>query len=213
MTPKRPAPQKDPDAAAGILHGFPPVEPECARVLVLGSMPGAVSLRARQYYAHPQNAFWRIAGDLFDFDPNVPYAIRTERLAASGVALWDVLMNCARPGSMDSDIEPETIVCNDFAAFFGRHPLVTRVFFNGATAERLFLRRVRPNLARGPELRCARLPSTSPAYASVPYAEKLRAWRAILPEADGRRTPEQISNVKRTISSEEGEDGRRYVET
>jgi len=179
VTPKRPATPKGPDAAAGILHGFPPVEPECARVLVLGSMPGAASLRARQYYAHPQNAFWRIAGDLFGFDPAAPYAVRTAALAASGVALWDVLMNCARAGSMDSDIEPETIVCNDFAAFFGRHPLVTRVFFNGATAERLFLRRVLPNLARGPELRCERLPSTSPAYASVPYAEKLLAWRAI----------------------------------
>ena len=208
MTPKRPAPQKDLDAAAGILHGFPPVEPECARVLVLGSMPGAASLRARQYYAHPQNAFWRIAGDLFDFDPNVPYAIRTERLAASGVALWDVLMNCARPGSMDSDIEPDTIVCNDFAAFFGRHPLVTRVFFNGATAERLFLRRVRPNLARGPELRCARLPSTSPAYASVPYAEKLHSWRAIVPKADECGTLEQRSNLNQETFFEEGKKWR-----
>jgi hypoxanthine-DNA glycosylase len=208
VTPKRPAQHNTPDAAAGILHGFPPVESECARVLVLGSMPGAASLRARQYYAHPQNAFWRIAGDLFGFDPAAPYAVRTAALAASGVALWDVLMNCARPGSMDSDIEPDTIVCNDFASFFGRHPLVTRVFFNGATAERLFLRRVRPKLVRGPELRCERLPSTSPAYASVPYAEKLRAWRAIVPEADECRTPERISNVKPTISFEEGENGR-----
>lgn len=185
MTPKRPAPQKGPDAAAGILHGFPPVESGYARVLVLGSMPGAASLRARQYYAHPQNAFWRIAGELFGFDPIAPYAVRTATLAASGVALWDVLMNCARTGSMDANIEPETIVCNDFAAFFARHPLVARVFFNGTTAERLFMKHVRPHLAHGPELRCVRLPSTSPAYASVPYAEKLRAWRAIIPEAIG----------------------------
>ena len=166
----------------GILRGFPPVDTERARVLVLGSMPGAASLRARQYYAHPQNAFWRIAGDLFGFDPNAPYAVRTEKLAASGVALWDVLVNCARPGSMDSDIEPDTIVCNDFASFFGAHRRITRVFFNGATAEKLFLKHVRPALVPGPELLFTRLPSTSPAYASVPYAEKLRAWRAIAPE-------------------------------
>lgn len=166
----------------GILRGFPPVDTERARVLVLGSMPGAASLRARQYYAHPQNAFWRIAGDLFGFDPNAPYAVRTEKLAASGVALWDVLVNCARPGSMDSDIEPDTVVCNDFATFFGTHRRIARVFFNGATAERLFLKHVRPRLAPGPEPLYARLPSTSPAYASVPYPEKLRAWRAIVQE-------------------------------
>lgn len=173
-------------------------------MLVLGSMPGAASLRARQYYAHPQNAFWRIAGELFGFDPNAPYAIRTERLAASGVALWDVLMNCARPGSMDSDIEPDTIVCNDFASFFRAHRRITRVFFNGATAERLFLKHVRPDLGPGPELRYARLPSTSPAYASVPYAEKLHSWRAIVPKADECGTLEQRSNLNQETFFEEG---------
>ncbi|HEX5419366.1 MAG TPA: DNA-deoxyinosine glycosylase, partial [Gammaproteobacteria bacterium] len=45
-------------------RGFPPVAAPDAQVLVLGSLPGKRSIEMQQYYAQPQNAFWRIMGAL-----------------------------------------------------------------------------------------------------------------------------------------------------
>ena len=164
------------------VRSFPPIESARARVLILGTMPGKASLRAQQYYAHPQNAFWRIVGEIFRFDAQSAYATRSASLAASGVALWDVLKSCTREGSLDSDIESAAIVPNDFAAFFARHAKIRRVCFNGAKAEQLYMRHVRPLITDHPEIIHVRLPSTSPANASVSLPEKMRAWRAV---ADG----------------------------
>lgn len=161
------------------LHSFPPIARPGSRVLILGTMPGVASLRARQYYAHPRNAFWRIVGELFRFDPSAPYPVRAARLAAAGVAVWDVLKSCAREGSLDSDIDPATIVPNDFVTFFARHPRVRAVGFNGGPAEALYRKHVRPALVDGPELSYLRLPSTSPANATVSYARKARAWHVL----------------------------------
>ena len=86
-----------------------------ARVLVLGSMPGTISLRQGRYYAHPRNAFWPIAAEILGFDPALDYALRLERLTQAGVALWDVLQGCEREGSLDADIR--NAVPNDFAGF------------------------------------------------------------------------------------------------
>ncbi len=144
-------------------------------------MPGAESLRRRQYYAHPHNAFWPIMAALLGFDARAPYARRVRSLKAARIALWDVLHSCVREGSLDTRIEDET--ANDFAAFFRAHPALTRVFFNGAKAEASFRRHVLPRLGpalRARSVRFARLPSTSPAHAGVPRAGKLIAWRAIL---------------------------------
>ena len=105
-----------------LAQSFPPVADSSARVLILGSMPGAASLTAHQYYAHPRNAFWRIMGDLIGAGPDLPYAQRLERLKAAGIALWDVIAECHRPGSLDSAIVGESVVANDFSAFFGRAP-------------------------------------------------------------------------------------------
>jgi len=163
------------------IQSFLPIAAKDARILILGSMPGRRSLEARQYYAHRQNAFWRILGALLGFDPSSPYAARIRALKRARIALWDVLHSCEREGSLDASIEAE--IANDFERFFRAHPRLGRVYFNGAKAEASFRRHVRPGLGRalrGRVLRFARLPSTSPAHASLPFARKLAAWRAIL---------------------------------
>jgi TDG/mug DNA glycosylase family protein len=161
------------------VRGFPPIARADAETLILGSMPGAASLAAGCYYAHTRNAFWPIMGALLGFDATAPYAARASALKLARIALWDVLESCARPGSLDSAIDHGSITPNDFTAFFGRHRRIRRVFFNGATAERLF--RVHVLCRLDPAgLQFARLPSTSPAHAAMSLERKLAAWKAAL---------------------------------
>ena len=161
------------------VHSFPPIEHTDAHVLILGTMPGKASLRAHQYYAHPQNAFWKITAQILGFDGAGSYDDRRSSLTAAGCALWDVLKSCTRTSSLDSDIDGATIVINDFTTFFADHPKIRRVCFNGAKAETLYLRHVRPCFANHSSIEHIRLPSTSPANASIPFAQKLLAWRVI----------------------------------
>jgi len=165
------------------LQGLPPIASADACVLVLGSMPGAASLLAGQYYAHRQNRFWPFMGVLVGAHPALPYAQRLQRLGSAGIAVWDVIAHCRREGSLDTSIRDETV--NDFEPFLAQHPGVSTVLFNGAKAETTFLRRALPTLA-GTELRCLRLPSTSPANASQTDAAKLAAWRDALRDAGAR---------------------------
>lgn len=162
-----------------VIRSFPPVADAAARVLILGSMPGAESLRAGEYYAHPRNAFWRLMGDLVGASRELSYGKRIRRLRHSGIALWDVLAACVREGSLDAAIDESTIIANDLVTFLARHPRISHVYFNGSTAERCFLRHVQPALEPD-RLRLQRLPSTSPAHAALGYAAKLRAWRIVL---------------------------------
>ncbi|HEU4418288.1 MAG TPA: DNA-deoxyinosine glycosylase [Planctomycetota bacterium] len=161
--------------------GFPAIASRQARVLILGSMPGVRSLAAGQYYAHPHNAFWHILGALCGFTPGAPYRERTRQLRAHGIALWDVLQSCERPGSLDSSIVRTSMRTNDFATFLARHRRIGLVLCNGSTAFSLFTTRVRPEL-RPPwnGLHCIRMPSTSPANAGLRVPQKLAAWRAVL---------------------------------
>ena len=161
-------------------RSFPPLARADARVLILGSMPGAESLRRREYYAYPHNQFWPIMGTLFGAGRELAYAQRTERLTAQGIAVWDVLKSCERPGSLDGDIRPESERPNDLPGFLDAHAAVRAVFFNGGKAEASFRRHVRPRLGeRAARLRFVRLPSTSPAHAGMPRPAKLAAWRQI----------------------------------
>ena len=91
-----------------------------------------------------------------------------------------MLKSCIRPSSLDSAIDAASAVPNDFATFLAEHPQIRRICFNGATAEALFMKHVRPHLAAKPDVQHVRLPSTSPANASVPLSQKIRAWQAII---------------------------------
>jgi double-stranded uracil-DNA glycosylase len=161
------------------IRSFPPLGHRRAHTLVLGTMPGTASLRAGEYYAHPRNAFWSIVGDVFGFDAALDYESRVQLLAKADIAVWDVLQSCERAGSLDARIDGSSVVANDFARFFAEHRRIERVCFNGGTADALFRRHALPSLD-GLTAALVRLPSTSPANASITPAAKLRAWRAAL---------------------------------
>ncbi len=156
----------------GTLYSFPPIIDGNAHTLILGNMPSVISLEVQQYYGNPRNAFWRITGEIFGFAADDAYERRTAALRAHGVAVWDVLRSCRRVGSLDSAVEPESMVPNDFSRLFEAHPRISRVFFNGAAAEKNFNRLVRV----APDLRYLRLPSTSPAQ-TMRFEDKLAVWR------------------------------------
>jgi hypoxanthine-DNA glycosylase len=167
-------------------YGFPPLASDGVRVLVLGSLPGRKSLAEREYYAHPRNAFWRIMGRLFDAGPELPYPERATRLAQARVAVWDVLAASVRPGSLDSSIDLDTARCNDFEDFFERYPEIATLCFNGKKAADLFARLApRPVLQHYAESARLVLPSTSPAYAAMPFAEKLGRWSIVRTASTG----------------------------
>lgn len=162
------------------VQSFPPAARADAQVLILGSMPGVASLTAQRYYAHPRNQFWPIMGVLVRADPGLPYPARLLALQDAGIALWDVMASCVRPGSLDARIDGSSVVANDIGAFLDAHPRVHSVFFNGAAAETAFRRHVLSGLAALPRLpRLHRLPSTSPAHAARGFEDKLAAWRAV----------------------------------
>lgn len=162
------------------INGFAPIVAKNAKVLILGTMPGVASLLRQQYYGHPRNAFWPIMGALLGMSPELDYAQRGKMLIDNGVAVWDVLQGCNRPGSLDSNIALASIRINNFADFFAEYRFIARVFFNGGMAEKLYKKHVIPVLPQQfSYLEYQRLPSTSPAYASLNPAQKMDAWKVI----------------------------------
>ncbi len=168
-------------------YGFTPIVDAHARVLILGSMPGEESLAQNQYYANRRNAFWFILGQILGFDSAVDYQVRSGMLVQNRIALWDVLHACQREGSLDSSIRDESIRVNDFESLFGLAPGIHHVFFNGARAEKEYMKRVLPALKDVDRtIKYQRLVSTSPAMAMMTREQKLEEWRVVL-EALGRR--------------------------
>ncbi|MBU0677691.1 MAG: DNA-deoxyinosine glycosylase [Verrucomicrobia bacterium] len=161
-------------------QGFSPIVRRDARILILGSMPGEESLRRRQYYAYPQNAFWEIMSEIAGTSRDLPYHERLRKLKESRIALWDVCRRCHRPGSLDSSIRQDTVEPNDFASLFAKCRSIDAIFFNGHKPEDLFRKLVFSDMPeRIQQLPMRRLPSTSPANAGMSRADKLKAWREI----------------------------------
>jgi len=124
------------------LIGFSPLVNRNACVLILGSMPSEKSLKQKAYYAHPQNSFWYIMSELFEFDVMLSYEERTACLLANKVAVWDVLKTCKRKGSLDASIDNKSVITNEFTLFYKHYPAIKSIFFNGARAEAEYTKRV-----------------------------------------------------------------------
>ncbi|MDH5479386.1 MAG: DNA-deoxyinosine glycosylase [Nitrosomonas sp.] len=157
------------------IYCFKPIADSKAKILILGSMPGEASLLANQYYAHPRNAFWRIMAELLKFDPAVSYEEKIQALHATHIALWDVLQSCKRKGSLDTMIETRTQTTNDFQSFLHTHNKITHIFFNGSKAEACFKQFVQKKLDLE-SIKLAKLPSTSPAHATISFDHKREIW-------------------------------------
>jgi double-stranded uracil-DNA glycosylase len=162
---------------------FEPIIGETPRVLILGSMPSQRSLASSQYYGNPNNAFWWIMGEVFDFDAQAPYLQRCEALKAAGLAVWDVIERCHRPGSLDSDIDKTTVQANNFAAFFATHPTITSCLFNGQASQKLFKQHMGKGFLESLDMHSEYLPSTSPAHASMSRDQKFKVWKPLLQNA------------------------------
>jgi hypoxanthine-DNA glycosylase len=158
------------------LTGLPPLVTENTRMLVLGSFPSATSLARQQYYAHPQNAFWRILQAIW---PSSPYEIsvdsyqnRIDWMLGKGLGLWDVYASCEREGSLDSAIKASQV--NDLPDLKRRCPNLQLIAHNGGESFR------HANITRALGLPVYRMPSTSPANASWSFERKLAAWREVV---------------------------------
>ncbi len=161
------------------MESFAPIIGRVPRVLILGSMPSQKSLVANQYYGHPQNSFWWIMTNILGFSQDLSYLEKTKKLERSSVAVWDVLKECQRKGSLDSNIVRSSEIPNDISSFVECHPTIELLVFNGGAAKAIF-KRHHPLLLEIFET--VQLPSTSPAYASISRDKKYQAWyQAIQP--------------------------------
>ena len=171
------------EEGAVVLTGLAPVVGEAPLILILGSMPGAASLAAAQYYAHPANRFWPLMALLFPEETarlsSPDYEERLEGLRRSGVALWDTIGSCERAGSLDSSIRNMTP--NDVAGLLKSHPTIGTVVLNGSKSAVVWRRHAqREALLERPDLRVLALPSTSPANARLRLADLEMTWREAL---------------------------------
>lgn len=148
-----------------------PIIDEHSRVLILGSMPGVESLRLQQYYANPRNQFWKIIYSIFDAAPDQIYEDRISFIKSKNIALWDVIENCYREGSLDSNIREEKV--NDFSGLFETYPGIKIVLFNGGKAYETYKKWI--GFGALPNLTFQKLTSSSPANTKK-YEDKLREW-------------------------------------
>jgi hypoxanthine-DNA glycosylase len=153
------------------VFSFLPLVNDSSQALILGTLPGAESLRLQQYYAKKQNVFWR----LFGCDPDEDYSTRCDFILSRKLSLWDVYRSGERSGSADRKIrdgEP-----NDIAGLLTKYPNINRILLNGRTAQREYRRHFASS-----SIPAVYVPSTSPAYAAMSFDEKKEAWEMAMGE-------------------------------
>jgi hypoxanthine-DNA glycosylase len=159
------------------LLGLPPLIAVNTRLIILGSFPGVRSLQLQQYYAHPQNQFWRLVFQAFSassrrIDYSNSYENNSNQLLELGIGLWDVYASCEREGSLDSAIQNATL--NDLASLKERCPALQAIAHNGGESYR------HAKHTKAPGLPIYKLPSSSPANASWSFERKLAVWQEVI---------------------------------
>lgn len=155
------------------INSFPPIVDGNSKILILGSMPGAKSLQMQQYYAFPQNQFWKIIFHLFDEEFSEDYETRINIIKQNNVALWDVIESCERKGSSDTEIKDE--IDNNIPELIEKHPNIKTIFCNGQKSYKNLLK----ILGKDFKIPIVVLPSTSPLH-TVKFEEKLLSWKQII---------------------------------
>lgn len=154
------------------INSFPPIVDDNSKILILGSMPGAKSLEMNQYYAFPQNQFWKIMFHLFDAEFSDDYGTRINFIKQNKIALWDVIESCERKGSLDTEIKAE--IDNDIPQLIENHPNIKMIFCNGQKSYKNLVKILGKNF----KIPIVVLPSTSPLH-TVKFEEKLESWKVI----------------------------------
>lgn len=148
---------------------FPPVIDADTRLLILGSLPGEVSLRRGQYYANPRNQFWRLMATVTASQMPDAYEDRLAHLLRHGIGLWDTVKTAQRIGSLDGAIQAAQP--NALRDLVGSLPKLAAIGFNGGTAARMG----QAQLAERSGLALVTLPSSSPAF-TLSFDAKAAAW-------------------------------------
>tara|TARA_R110000772_G_scaffold20466_2_gene56788 strand:+ start:86026 stop:86532 length:507 start_codon:yes stop_codon:yes gene_type:complete len=145
------------------------------KVLILGTMPGKLSLQKNQYYSHSRNSFWKLIYTLHNNENiDIDYNDRTNFLKQNHIAIWDVCDQADRESSLDADIKG--VVPNDIEGFLKQYPTIEKIGFNGKKAEALYKR----HFTKSNNIEYLTLLSTSPANASYNFETKLKNWSQIL---------------------------------
>ena len=155
------------------IYSFQPVVAAGARVLLLGSMPGRISLERQEYYAHPQNLFWKILAGVLNASVPQSYPEKLDLLIRNHIALWDACHSCVRKGSLDADIKD--VLPNEIPALLEAYPDIRSIVFNGRKSEAVFRKHFREISG----VSYYTLPSTSPANAGIPYPKKIAHWEIL----------------------------------
>ncbi len=155
------------------ISSFLPLIDARSEILILGSIPGVKSLEKQQYYAHPQNKFWKIIFELLNEEFTEEYAQRIDTIKKHHIALWDVIDSCERKGSLDSEIRNEE--ANQIEELLGEYPNVKAIFCNGGKSYKI----LQKLLGKNYKLPVFLLPSTSPLH-TVSFEKKLEEWKKIL---------------------------------
>ena len=145
------------------------------KILIIGTMPGKISLQKQEYYGNNQNAFWKIISVIFNNGNNfISYKDKLRCLKENHIGLWDSLKYCIRDGSLDSNIKNE--FPNDFKNMLKKYIKIKYLLFNGNKSYYFFRKY---NLEILNNYKYLILPSTSPTNAKIDFNTKLKKWKQI----------------------------------